>query len=97
MRICLLQTRLRLKSRNKPEILEVQHPVAGDAQAIPLMMAGDFPDLIYAKGELTKLIDAGAVIPLDDLIEKYGTNMKKLYGDQIVKLRIHLKTRTFTA
>ena len=72
--------------------LEVQHPVAGDAQAIPLMMAsGDFPDLIYAKGELTKLIDAGAVIPLDDLIEKYGTNMKKLYGDQIVKLRNSLE------
>jgi putative aldouronate transport system substrate-binding protein len=68
--------------------LEVEHPVAGDAQAIPLMLAsGEYPDLIYAKGELTKLIDAGAVIPLDDYIEKYGTNMKKLYGDQIVKLR----------
>ncbi len=68
--------------------LEIDHPVAGDAQAIPLMMAsGAYPDLIYAKGELTKLIDAGAVIPLDDYIEKYGDNMKKLYGDELVKLR----------
>lgn len=68
--------------------LLVEHPVAGDAQAIPLMLAsGEYPDLIYAKGELTKLIDAGAVIPLDGYIEKYGGNMKKLYGDQIVKLR----------
>lgn len=68
--------------------LQVEHPVAGDAQAIPLMLAsGEYPDLIYAKGELTKLIDAGAVISLDEYIEKYGTNMKKLYGNQIVKLR----------
>ncbi len=68
--------------------LSVEHPVAGDAQAIPLMMAsGEYPDLIFAKGELTKLIDAGAVIPLDDYIEKYGSNMKKLYGDQLGKLR----------
>ena len=68
--------------------LELEHPVAGDTNAIPLMLvSGDLPDLIFAKGELTKLIEAGAVIPLDDLIDKYGSNMKKLYGNQIVKLR----------
>jgi putative aldouronate transport system substrate-binding protein len=78
--------------------LEVDHPVAGDTQAVPLMMAsGEYDDLIYAKGELTKLIDANAIIPLDDyvdpksnhinLIEKYGKNMKDLYGDQLVKLK----------
>ncbi len=72
--------------------LQVDHPVAGDAQAIPLMMAsGEYPDLIFAKGELTKLIDAGAVIQLDDYIEKYGDNLKKLYGDQLVKLRNSLE------
>ena len=68
--------------------LEVDHPVAGDTQTIPLMLAsGDYPDLIYAKGDLTKLVNAGAIIPLDDYIEKYGKNMKKLYGDQLVRLR----------
>lgn len=68
--------------------LTVEHPVGGDTQTIPLMMAsGDYPDLIFAKGELTKLIDAGAVIPLDDYIEKFGANLKKLYGDDLVKLR----------
>lgn len=56
--------------------------------AILLMIANNrLPDLIFAKGDLTKLIEAGAVIPLDDYIEKYGQNMKKLYGDQIVRLR----------
>ena len=33
--------------------LELSHPVGGDEQAIPLMIAsGDFPDLIYSKGDL---------------------------------------------
>ncbi|MDR1443703.1 MAG: ABC transporter substrate-binding protein [Treponema sp.] len=68
--------------------LEVDRPVGGDTQAVALMIAsGQYPDLIYAKGDLTKLIESGAVIPLDDLIEKRGANFKKLYGDQIVRLR----------
>lgn len=72
--------------------LQVDRPVAGDTQAIPLMMAaGDYSDLIYAKGELTKLIDAGAIVALDDLIEKYGANMKDLYGDQIVRLKTSIQ------
>ena len=75
--------------------LQVDHPVAGDTQAIPLMMAsGDYSDLIYAKGELTKLIDADAIVPLDDLIEKYGANMKDLYGDQIVRLKTSIEDPT---
>ena len=56
--------------------------------SIDLMIANNsFPDLIFAKSDLSRLIEIGAVIPLDNLIEKYGQNMKKLYGDQIVKLR----------
>lgn len=72
--------------------LELSHPVGGDEQAIPLMIAsGDFPDLIYSKGDLNKLIDAGAVIALDDLIEEKGDNLKALYGDQIDRLRNSLE------
>lgn len=68
--------------------LEVDHPVAGDQQAIPLMIAsGQFPDLIYAKGDLTLLIEAGAILPLDDLIARKGENLRKLYGDQLPRLR----------
>ncbi len=68
--------------------LSIEHPISGDTQAIPLMIINKkYPDLIYAKGDLTKLISAGAVIPLDDLIEKYGKNMKHLYGNQLVRLR----------
>lgn len=54
--------------------LEISHPVGGDEQAIPLMIAsGDYPDIIFGKGDLNKLIDANAVIPLDEMIEKKGT------------------------
>jgi len=68
--------------------LEVQRPVGGDQQSIPLMLAsGRYPDLIFAKGQIGMLIEAGAVIPLDDLIEKRGQNMKDLYADQIGRLR----------
>lgn len=68
--------------------LKITHPVAGDSQSIPLMIAsGDYPDLIFAKGDTSKLVDAGAIIPLDDYIEKEGDNLKNLYGDQINKLR----------
>ncbi|MCJ7842077.1 ABC transporter substrate-binding protein [Lederbergia sp. NSJ-179] len=69
-------------------ILDIQHPVGGDEQAIPLMIAsGEYPDLIYAKGDIGKLIEAGGVIKLDDLIEEKGDNLKKMYGDQLDRLR----------
>ena len=68
--------------------LEVQRPVGGDQQSIPLMLAsGQYPDFIFAKGNIGMLIEAGAVIPLDELIEKRGHNLKELYGDQIGRLR----------
>jgi len=68
--------------------LKITHPVAGDNQAISLMIAsGDYPDLIYAKSDTERLIDAGAIIKLDDYIKKCGNNIKALYGDQLKRLR----------
>ncbi len=68
--------------------LEISHPVGGDEQAIPLMIAsGDYPDLIFGKGDINKLIEAGAVIALDELIEEKGDNVKKMYGDQLSRLK----------
>ncbi|OPJ65125.1 ABC transporter substrate-binding protein [Clostridium oryzae] len=69
--------------------LKMEHPTAGDTtNAIALLIAGgDYPDMIYAKGDLSKLVDAGAVIKLDDYFEKYGSNLKKLYGDQFSRLK----------
>lgn len=68
--------------------LEIEHAVGGDKQAIPLMIAsGDYPDMIFAKGDTGLLVDAEAIIPLDDMIEEKGENFKKLYGDSIKRLK----------
>ena len=69
--------------------LELSAPMEGDeTQDIALMVAsGDFPDLIFAKGSLDILVDAGAVLRLDDLIEERGDHIRALYGDLLGRLR----------
>ncbi|MHA6532985.1 ABC transporter substrate-binding protein [Paenibacillus sp. BAC0078] len=60
----------------------------GGEQKISLMAAsGDVPDLIFAKGNLGKLVDAGLIIDLTDLIDKYAPNLKKIYGDNMNRLK----------
>lgn len=62
--------------------------VVGDASTKSGVMiaGGDYPDVISPVGELSKLLDAGAFIPLNDLIEKYGPNIKRVYGDYMDKI-----------
>ena len=71
--------------------LDVSYTVAsqGDAKEdIALMIANDeYPDMIYAKGSATDLYQAGALIDMTDLIEKYGPNIKKMYGAEMEKLK----------
>lgn len=71
--------------------LDVSYPVAsqGDAKEdVALMIANDeYPDMIYAKGSATDLYQAGALIDMTDLIDKYGPNIKKMYGAEMEKLK----------
>ncbi|MCM1243088.1 MAG: extracellular solute-binding protein, partial [Roseburia sp.] len=71
--------------------LEISYPVTstGDAaEDVALMIANDeYPDMIYAKGDATSLYEAGALIDMTDLIEQYGPNIKKMYGDELEKLK----------
>lgn len=71
--------------------LKITYPVGstGDAaQDIALMIAeGSYPDFVYAKGDATNLYEAGALIDMTELIEEYGPNIKKMYGDEFKKLR----------
>ncbi|CAM3563976.1 ABC transporter substrate-binding protein [Marinicrinis lubricantis] len=61
---------------------------AMDANRIALMIAsGDYPDMISPKGDASKLVDAGALIDLTDLIEEHGPNLKKVYGDYMERLK----------
>jgi len=56
------------------------------AQKRGVMIAGeDYPDLIEINE--TQFIEAGALIPLEDLIDQYGPNIKKHFGDKYDMLR----------
>lgn len=69
--------------------LQLDYPIgSAGVDKLQLMVAsGDYPDLIFAKGDLNLLKDAGALVPLDDLIEKYAPNLKAAYGNNLNRLR----------
>jgi putative aldouronate transport system substrate-binding protein len=61
-----------------------EFPVGDLKQKVGLLIAGgDYPDFVNARNEMRSIYDAGGLIPLKDLIEQYGTNVKKLYGEKI--------------
>jgi putative aldouronate transport system substrate-binding protein len=69
--------------------LEIENEIGTDPkQRLGIMAAsGDYPDLVYAKGDLNLLKDAGGIVELDDLIEEHGSNIKKLFGDYLPRLK----------
>lgn len=71
--------------------LDISYPVSstGDpSEDISLMIAEDnYPDLIYSKQSVNSLYEAGALIDMTELIEEYGPNIKKMYGDEFEKLK----------
>ncbi|WP_261301475.1 extracellular solute-binding protein [Paenibacillus andongensis] len=71
--------------------IEIQQPTGNPSEKLNLMLASsDLPDLVLMDrgGDIvSKYIAAGAIIPLDDLIAKYGPNVKKMYGDTLKKTR----------
>ncbi|MDR6553168.1 extracellular solute-binding protein [Paenibacillus qinlingensis] len=70
--------------------IEIQQPTGNPSEKLNLMLASsDLPDLVLMdRGDIvSKYIAAGAIIPLDDLIAKYGPNVQKMYGDTLKKTR----------
>lgn len=68
--------------------LKTTYPLDENDESIDLMIAEqNYPDMIYAKGGAGKLIEAGALIDLEPLIDEYGPNIKKMYGEEFDKLR----------
>lgn len=61
--------------------LKFEYLVGDLDQKLGTMIAGgDYPDIIFAGDAATKLMDAGAFIPLEDEIPKYP-NLNAMYGD----------------
>jgi len=70
--------------------LKTTYPIGGndESEAVALMIAEQkYPDIIFAKGSANNLIEAGAMMDMSDLIDEYGPNIKKLYGEEFDKLR----------
>lgn len=71
--------------------IEIQQPTGNPGEKLNLMLAsGDYPDVILidrTSDLVNKYISAGAIIPLNDLIEKYGPDVKAMYGDVLNKTR----------
>ncbi|GLX66337.1 ABC transporter substrate-binding protein [Paenibacillus glycanilyticus] len=70
--------------------LEIQQPTGNPSEKLNLMLASnDLPDMMaISRGDnLDKYIAAGALIPLNDLIDKYGPHIKEMYGDTLNKTR----------
>lgn len=68
--------------------LKTLYPSRGSNEAIDLMLTdGEYPDLIFAKGDANKLVEANALVDLEPLIEEYGPNIKTLYGADCKRLR----------
>lgn len=68
--------------------LKSDYPVDGNDKRIDLMIAtGEYPDIIFAKGDSVKLIEHNSLIDLSDLIDEYGPNIKELYGKELNRFR----------
>lgn len=69
--------------------IKQEWPVGDLAQKVGLMIASnEYPDMIYTSGaEQNQLISAGAYRQMDEYVEKFGSNIKALYGDDLVRLR----------
>ncbi|BAB05830.1 ABC transporter substrate-binding protein [Halalkalibacterium halodurans] len=63
---------------------KVEHLVGDINQRTGVMIAsGDYPDVIVPDAAIDALLDAGAFIPLNDLLEEHGPNLLEAYGDYL--------------
>ncbi len=78
--------------------LDAEFAVGDPVQKISLIAAiSNYPDLIAAKADVGKLVDAGAVIDLTELIDKHAPNIKKMLGDKLVRTKYSLDDQAIYA
>ncbi len=71
--------------------IEIQNPTGDPAEKLALMLAGqEYPDIVMMSRSsdiVNKYIEAGALLPLDDLLKEKGQNVIKMYGDTLNKTK----------
>ncbi len=72
--------------------LKCEYPVGDSSQKVALIAAsGSYPDFMYVTHQRDIFVKQEAFIKLDDLIEQYGPNIKKMFGDNITRLHYSLE------
>jgi len=74
-----------MKNTNTTIEFEAIAGMQADEKRSVMIAGGEYPDILDRIDE--RFIDAGALIPLDDLIDQYGPNIKKAWGESLNKLR----------
>ncbi len=71
--------------------IEVENPTGDPLEKLNLMLTGqNYPDIVLMdRGNeiVSRYIEAGALIPLNDLIDEYAPNVKEMYGEVLTKSR----------
>ncbi len=68
--------------------IDKEFAVGDPSEKLSFMAAsGEYPDFIYALEYSNIIVDAGGYLRLNELIDEYGPNIKKLYGDDLGRLR----------
>ncbi|MDQ6417855.1 ABC transporter substrate-binding protein [Paenibacillus sp. LHD-117] len=52
-----------------------------------MIASGEYPDVLIPDAAMEEVLNAGAFIPLDDLIEQHGPNIKRVYGQYLDQMR----------
>ena len=69
--------------------VQVENPTGDPLEKLNLMLTGqNYPDIVLMdRGNeiVNRYIEAGALIPLNDLIDEYGPHIKEMYGDVLTK------------
>jgi len=72
-------------------MVEIQQPTGNPEEKLNLMLTSNtLPDIVLMDRRsdiVDRYIAAKAIIPLDDLIDQYGPNIKEMYGDVLNKSR----------
>jgi putative aldouronate transport system substrate-binding protein len=71
--------------------IQVENPTGDPLEKLNLMLSGEnYPDIVLmdrSKKIVNRYIEAGALIPLNDLIDQYGPHIKQMYGEVLNKSR----------
>jgi putative aldouronate transport system substrate-binding protein len=67
---------------------KIEHLVGDINTKIGVMIAsGDYPDVLIPDSAMDKVLDAGAFIPLNDLLKEHAPNIMKLYGPYLEMMK----------